>query len=106
MQSKQTLNDNSFHLKYNPAVGGMSLPAIDLLCTLPVRVCFIMEQLALNFQAEIWKAMPGYEGYYEVSDLGRVKSLERIIRKINNVNPTSVSFSLAKAFHSRLSFFE
>lgn len=27
---------------------------------------------------EIWKPIPGYEGVYEVSDLGRVKSLERI----------------------------
>jgi len=26
---------------------------------------------------EIWKDIPGYEGYYQVSDLGRVKSLER-----------------------------
>lgn len=30
---------------------------------------------------EIWKAIPGYEGMYEVSSLGRVKSLSRI--KIN-----------------------
>lgn len=28
---------------------------------------------------EIWKDIPGYEGYYQVSNLGRVKSLERII---------------------------
>ena len=28
---------------------------------------------------EIWKAIPGYEGYYEVSDLGRVRSLDREI---------------------------
>lgn len=27
---------------------------------------------------EIWKAIPGYEGYYEVSCYGRVKSLKRI----------------------------
>lgn len=27
---------------------------------------------------EVWKAIPGYEGVYEVSDLGRVRSLERI----------------------------
>ncbi len=27
---------------------------------------------------EIWKAVPGYEGSYEVSDLGRVRSLDRI----------------------------
>lgn len=26
---------------------------------------------------EIWKSIPGYEGYYEVSDQGRVRSLNR-----------------------------
>ena len=26
---------------------------------------------------EIWKDIPGYEGYYQVSNLGRVKALER-----------------------------
>lgn len=28
-------------------------------------------------QEEIWKDIPDYEGYYQVSNLGRVKSLER-----------------------------
>lgn len=28
---------------------------------------------------EIWKAIPGYEGAYEVSDLGRVRSLDRTV---------------------------
>jgi len=28
--------------------------------------------------AEIWKDIPGFEGLYQVSDLGRVKSLDRI----------------------------
>ena len=27
---------------------------------------------------ETWKSIPGYEGLYEVSDLGRVRSLDRI----------------------------
>lgn len=27
---------------------------------------------------EIWKEVPGYEGLYEVSDLGRVRSLDRV----------------------------
>lgn len=27
---------------------------------------------------EIWKAIPGYEGFYEVSSLGNVKSLKRL----------------------------
>lgn len=28
---------------------------------------------------EIWKDIEGYEGYYQVSNLGRVKSLERLV---------------------------
>lgn len=30
--------------------------------------------------AEIWKPVNGYEGFYEVSNLGRIKSLERKIK--------------------------
>ena len=30
-------------------------------------------------EKEIWKDIPGYEGYYQVSSLGRVKSLERVV---------------------------
>jgi hypothetical protein len=32
---------------------------------------------------EIWKPVKGYEGIYEVSNLGRVKSLERIVKRSN-----------------------
>ena len=28
---------------------------------------------------EIWKDVPGYEGYYQASNLGRVRSLDRTI---------------------------
>lgn len=28
---------------------------------------------------EVWKAVPGFEGVYEVSDLGRVRSLDRVL---------------------------
>lgn len=31
---------------------------------------------------EIWKDIKGYEGLYQVSNLGRVKSLQRIIKKV------------------------
>ena len=31
-------------------------------------------------EREAWKAIPGYEGLYEVSDLGRVRSLDRMIK--------------------------
>lgn len=30
---------------------------------------------------EIWRDVPGYEGYYQVSNLGRVKSLDRFVNK-------------------------
>jgi hypothetical protein len=30
---------------------------------------------------EIWKDIPNYEGYYQVSNLGRIKSLKRVIYK-------------------------
>jgi len=30
---------------------------------------------------EIWKQIEGYEGYYEVSDRGRVRSIKRIIKR-------------------------
>jgi hypothetical protein len=36
-------------------------------------------------QMENWKDIPGYEGYYQVSDLGRVKSLKKqMIKKRHN----------------------
>lgn len=35
---------------------------------------------------EVWKDIKGYEGYYQVSNLGRVKSLRNnTILKINDV---------------------
>ena len=32
---------------------------------------------------EIWKDIKGYEGLYQVSNLGRVKSLKRVILRNN-----------------------
>lgn len=34
-------------------------------------------------EKEIWKAIPGYEGHYEVSTNGRVKRLERVVTDVN-----------------------
>lgn len=34
---------------------------------------------------EIWKDIPGYMNYYQVSDLGRVRSKPRIVTNINGV---------------------
>ncbi|MFI8590108.1 NUMOD4 motif-containing HNH endonuclease [Dietzia maris] len=33
--------------------------------------------------AERWKPIPGYEGHYEVSDAGQVRSLDRVITRSN-----------------------
>lgn len=34
---------------------------------------------------EIWKDIPGYEGSYQASNLGRIKSLERVIVDSRNI---------------------
>lgn len=34
---------------------------------------------------ELWKEVDGFDGYYEVSDKGRVKSLDRVIKHSNGV---------------------
>lgn len=36
-----------------------------------------------DFEGEVWKDVVGYEGLYQVSNLGRVKSLERNVEKSN-----------------------
>jgi hypothetical protein len=33
---------------------------------------------------EIWKDIPGYEGRYQVSDQGRVRSVDRVVQSINH----------------------
>lgn len=37
----------------------------------------------MNKKGEIWKGIPEYEGYYQVSSLGRVRSLDRTITYSN-----------------------
>ena len=32
-----------------------------------------------NIENEIWKDIPGYEGFYQASSLGRIKSLDRMV---------------------------
>ena len=34
---------------------------------------------------EVWKPIKGYEGLYEVSDMGRVKSLEKRVRHVSRI---------------------
>jgi len=37
---------------------------------------------------EIWKDIPGYEGSYQASNLGRIKSLQRVITRFNGETQT------------------
>ena len=43
----------------------------------------VMVQLDIDMEIEVWKPIEGYENRYEISNLGRVKSLERRIRIAN-----------------------
>lgn len=45
----------------------------------------------VNMQ-EVWKPVPGYEGLYEVSDQGRVRSLDRYVQCSGPVKGAYVSF--------------
>lgn len=55
-------------------------------------------QLTLDFtETETWKTIPGYEGIYEVSNSGHVRSLDRVVETSNGrrVSCRGVSISLA-----------
>lgn len=45
-----------------------------------------------NLNNEIWKDVAGYEGYYQISNMGRVKSLDRMV----NSARSSTGFRLSK----------
>src|SRR5690606_18901524 len=57
------------------------------------RIAYAMKQYAIamceekereiysQIDHEFWKDVVGYEGFYKVSNLGRVKSLTRVIKK-------------------------
>ena len=46
-------------------------------------------QSASLARTENWKPVVGYEGFYEVSDLGHVRSLDRIVTKANRWGGTT-----------------
>ena len=41
---------------------------------------------------EVWKAVPGYEGEYEVSSFGRVRSLDRCVPRLSRDGKTGVRY--------------
>ena len=49
-------------------------------------ICTILERLIEVMKEEIWKAIPGYEGYYEASNTGKYRSLDRIVTRSDGIN--------------------
>jgi len=39
---------------------------------------------------EIWKAIAGFEGQYDISSLGRVRSLPRAVRQVRHGKPHTI----------------
>lgn len=46
---------------------------------------FDMADSLNNDSVEIWKPVPGWEGLYEASSFGRVRSLDRLITRMNGI---------------------
>lgn len=49
-------------------------------------------------QDEIWKDIPGYEGLYQVSNLGRVRSLDKIVYCTNQYGTKATRLRKSKIF--------
>lgn len=48
---------------------------------------------------EVWKDVPGFEGHYQVSNLGRVKSLDRFVPTIHQ-GPRKLKGKIRKQVHN------
>ena len=71
-------------------------PVLHSACTLqvrqrPPRVRVQNRAFCLANMQEVWKPVPGYEGLYEVSDQGRVRSLDRYVQCSGPVKGAYVS---------------
>ena len=48
-----------------------------------MNMCNMEQETKTTPVAETWRPVKGYEGYYEVSDLARVRSLDRWVNQMN-----------------------
>ena len=46
-----------------------------------------------EYMEELWKSIPNYEGAYEVSSLGRIRSLDRVAVDGSNIKGRLLKFS-------------
>ena len=47
---------------------------------------------------ELWKPIKNYEGYYAVSNLGRIKSLKRTIQPVSKSGKVHNSYEIKEKF--------
>ena len=45
-------------------------------------------------ESEIWRDIPGYEGRYQASNLGRIKSMARCVRRVDSRTGKDTSFMI------------
>ncbi|HAZ38112.1 MAG TPA: hypothetical protein DCY71_09765 [Clostridiaceae bacterium] len=69
VHSRPTIENNNLSSHFIEAPVGR--------CGFDLRAFFII--MDTTKETEVWKEINGYEGYYQVSDLGRVRSLDRVI---------------------------
>ena len=55
---------------------------------------------------EIWKDIPGYEGYYQVSNIGNVKSLERKDTIGRRVHEKILTVNISKKGYARVRLYK
>ncbi len=56
---------------------------------------WIPEKVPLS-KREIWKDIPGYKGHYKVSNLGRVKSIKRVVQREGQIGGLTINERILK----------
>jgi len=83
MKQSEILTASTVTAKTPSGVIGMPVTC-EALYTIPMQ------------ESEIWKDIPGYEGMYQVSDFGQVKSLQRIITEKSTLKARPVRERILK----------
>lgn len=53
-----------------------------------ILLFFVKKIYLCNMESEIWKDIEDYEGWYQVSNTGRVRSLNRVVQRADGISST------------------